>query len=65
MLREVIGRVRSLFGAEKTDEEDHLFRPSRLDRSVLSAHGGGRETAEQELQDIQENAHDLEAQRRT
>lgn len=49
--------------AEEEAEEDGGFVPSRLDASVLAAHGMGTGTAERELASIEEKAETLESER--
>jgi len=49
--------------AETEDSEDGGFTPSRLDASVLEAHGMGTTAAEQELESIEEKAKTLESSR--
>lgn len=66
MLRALLARFRARFG-ERDDggeDEETWFLPSRLDASVLFAHGLGRGGAERELDEIEERARDLEEHRR-
>ena len=49
--------------AESEDSEDGGFTPSRLDASVLEAHGMGTTAAERELESIEEKAEILESSR--
>lgn len=47
----------------RADEEDGGFAPSRLDASVLEAHGMGSTAAERELASIEAKAEQLESER--
>ncbi|ERH09118.1 MAG: hypothetical protein J07HX64_00870 [halophilic archaeon J07HX64] len=48
---------------ECEDGEDGGFAPSRLDASVLEAHGMGTTAAERELESIEEKAEAIESNR--
>lgn len=48
---------------EPEDGEDDGFAPSRLDASVLEAHGMGTTAAERELESIEEKAEAIESNR--
>ncbi|WP_135663520.1 hypothetical protein [Halorhabdus rudnickae] len=61
MLRGLLGRLRSPFDDE---ERVQRFRPSLLDRSVLFAHGSGRDDVDRELSEIKDEARELEEHRR-
>jgi len=52
-------------GAKASDEatSERGFTPSRLDVSVLEAHGMGTAAAERELESIEETAETLESRR--
>lgn len=50
--------------AEDTDGDDSGFLPSRLDASVLYAHGMGRGGADREIANVQEKGEILEEARR-
>lgn len=75
MVREVLRRLVYLFargddgeaGEERGDAQDDdesEFLPSRLDASVLEAHGMETTPAERELAQLQEKADQLEEQER-
>ncbi|WP_158853267.1 hypothetical protein [Halorhabdus sp. CUG00001] len=63
MLEGLTEWVRSRFAPSDADKE-RRFRPSLLDRSVLFAHGSGRNDVDRELAEVQENANELEEHRR-
>lgn len=50
--------------ADDEESEDSGFLPSRLDASVLHAHGMGRGGAEREIASVQEKANVLEEEHR-
>jgi hypothetical protein len=50
-------------GGSDAESEDGGFTPSRLDASVLEAHGMGTTAAERELESIEEKAETLESSR--
>jgi hypothetical protein len=56
--------VSSDAGENADDEERSGFLPSRLDASVLSAHGMGTTEAERELAEMEEKAEMLDEHRR-
>lgn len=49
-------------GDEASEDDDSGFLPSRLDASVLHAHGMGNGGAEREIDQIEEKAEILEAE---
>lgn len=69
MVRQMLGRIVGMFGRSKQSddgddkgqsEDESEFVPSRLDASVLEAHGMETTAAERELAQIQEKAEQLE-----
>lgn len=63
MLRSLLSRVRSRCDRERSesgDDSEDTFRPSELDASVLYAHGVAVERSAKELNDLQEQAEELE-----
>lgn len=63
MLRSFLSRV--LFrcdreNSESEDDSEDTFRPSELDASVLYAHGMAVERSTNDLDDLQEQAEELE-----
>lgn len=72
MIRRVLGNISTWLtrdsaeegGEDDEDTEGSNFLPSRLDASVLEAHGIGTKSAERELAQIQEKAEQLEEQDR-
>jgi hypothetical protein len=68
MLRAVLGWIGARLGdgggGEDEQGEDTQFAPSKLDRSVRDAHGGGGAEQERELSKLQEQARELEDRRR-
>lgn len=74
MLRTVLSWFTARFGGQEEaeasdsdsdgDDEEGGYLPSRLDASVLSAHGMGTSQAEREMADIEEHAELLEEQHR-
>jgi hypothetical protein len=69
MLRRVLDWFGLRTGTTSADEEhsedadESGFTPSRLDASVLEAHGMGTSAAERELESIEEKAETLESDR--
>jgi hypothetical protein len=75
MLRTVLSWVTDRLGGENAEsqatddesdgeDEEGGFLPSRLDASVLTAHGMGTGQAEREIEDIEEHAELLEEHHR-
>lgn len=66
MLRSILSRL--AFWRDAADEEDGDdgggFRPSRLDASVLYAHGVDVERLDREIADVEERSRELEEARR-
>lgn len=48
---------------EQDDEDDSEFMPSQMDASVNAAHGMDTRQAQKEVQELQEQADELEANR--
>ena len=68
MLRSLLARftrTRGKDGEDGDDEDDEQgeFLRSRLDASVLSAHGMGTEKADSELADVEQQGRELEEYR--
>lgn len=64
MLRSILARLRSRLGrdGDDTDEDDtdRGFRRSALDESVLEAHGADVDALDRTIEDIQEQAREIE-----
>ena len=62
MLRRLLARFTRTRGedSENGDDENGEFLRSRLDASVLSAHGMGTEKADSELAEVEQQAQELE-----
>lgn len=68
MLRSILSRFASLRETDETDESgadsNGGFRPSRLDASVLYAHGADVERVADEIADIEDRVGEIEDARR-
>lgn len=64
MRRDLFARLRSRPGEDDGQADDRRFVPSLLDRSVLFAHGSGRDDVTRKLQDVQAEARELEEHQR-
>lgn len=67
MLGEVWRRITARFASDRGEDETsdgHRFVPSPLDLSVRFAHGGSTSDVQRELADIEEQAREIERQRR-
>ena len=63
MLRSILSRVLSRCDREESESEgdsENTFRPSELDASVLYAHGMAIERSANGIDDLQEQAEELE-----
>lgn len=65
VLARLVGRLPGSSGVGGEDDDDESgFRPSRLDASVLYAHGADVDALESEIADMEEQAREIESARR-